>query len=102
LGLIDDIGDGPVGLDTVIFVYFIEEHPRFLPLLTDQSRVRPGDDRFQKKPPPGNFRTIIRSRTGLFDLRSFIHLPQPSLLRQCCARPVPRKHLPEMVPAFSD
>jgi predicted nucleic acid-binding protein len=33
LGLIDDIGDGPVGLDTVIFVYFIEEHPRFLPLL---------------------------------------------------------------------
>lgn len=33
MGLIDDIGDGPVGLDTVIFVYFIEEHPRFLPLL---------------------------------------------------------------------
>jgi len=33
LGLIDDIGDGPVGLDTVIFVHFIEEHPRFLPLL---------------------------------------------------------------------
>ena len=29
----DDVGDGPVGLDTVIFVYFIEEHPRFLPLL---------------------------------------------------------------------
>jgi predicted nucleic acid-binding protein len=31
--LIDDIGDGPVGLDTVIFIYFIEEDPRFLPLL---------------------------------------------------------------------
>lgn len=33
MGLIEDIGDGPVGLDTVIFIYFIEEHPRFLPLL---------------------------------------------------------------------
>ena len=29
----NDIGDGPVGLDTVIFIYFIEEDPRFLPLL---------------------------------------------------------------------
>lgn len=33
MGLIDDIGDGPVGLDTVTFIYFIEEHPQFLPLL---------------------------------------------------------------------
>jgi predicted nucleic acid-binding protein len=31
--LIDDIGAGPVGLDTAIFIYFIEEHPRFLPLV---------------------------------------------------------------------
>jgi predicted nucleic acid-binding protein len=29
----DDIGNGPVGLDTVIFIYFIEEDLRFLPLL---------------------------------------------------------------------
>ena len=29
----DDIGNGPVGLDTAIFIYFIEAHPRFLPLL---------------------------------------------------------------------
>jgi len=33
LGLIRDLGTGPVGLDTVVFIYFIEEHPRFLPLV---------------------------------------------------------------------
>lgn len=33
MGLMDDIGNGPVGLDTAIFIYFIEAHPRFLPLL---------------------------------------------------------------------
>jgi len=30
VGLIDDLGGGPVGLDTAIFIYFIEEHPKFL------------------------------------------------------------------------
>ena len=29
MGLMNDIGRGPVGVDTVIFIYFIEEHPRF-------------------------------------------------------------------------
>ncbi len=33
MGLIDAIGAGPVALDTVVFIYFIEEHPRFLPIL---------------------------------------------------------------------
>jgi len=33
MGLIADIGRGPVGADTSIFIYFIEEHPRFLPVL---------------------------------------------------------------------
>jgi len=28
-----DLGPGPVGVDTGIFIYFIEEHPRFLPLI---------------------------------------------------------------------
>jgi predicted nucleic acid-binding protein len=28
-----DIGRGPVGVDTSIFIYFIEEHPTFLPVL---------------------------------------------------------------------
>jgi predicted nucleic acid-binding protein len=34
LALIDDVGAGPVGLDTAIFIYFIEEHQRFLPVIT--------------------------------------------------------------------
>lgn len=33
MGLMEEIGDGPVGLDTAVFIYFIEEHPRFLPLV---------------------------------------------------------------------
>ena len=28
-----DLGRGPTGVDTAIFIYFIEENPRFLPLL---------------------------------------------------------------------
>jgi len=31
LGLIDDFEGGPVGLDTAVFIYFIEEHPLYLP-----------------------------------------------------------------------
>lgn len=33
MGLMEDIGRGPVGLDTVVFIYLIEEHPQFLPLV---------------------------------------------------------------------
>ena len=33
MGLIQEIGDGPLAIDTVAFIYFIEEHPRFLPTL---------------------------------------------------------------------
>jgi predicted nucleic acid-binding protein len=33
MGLIDELGDGPVAIDTALFIYFIEEHPRFLPLV---------------------------------------------------------------------
>lgn len=33
MGLMEEIGRGPVGLDTAVFIYFIEEHPRFLPLV---------------------------------------------------------------------
>ena len=28
-----DLGGGPVALDTAVFIYFIEEQPRFLPLI---------------------------------------------------------------------
>lgn len=33
MGLMANLGRGPVGIDTAIFIYFIEEHPRFLPVL---------------------------------------------------------------------
>ncbi|MBI4483996.1 MAG: hypothetical protein HY652_14050 [Acidobacteria bacterium] len=33
MGLREEIGTGPVGLDPAVLIYFIEEHPRFLPLV---------------------------------------------------------------------
>jgi predicted nucleic acid-binding protein len=33
VGLIDDVGPGPIGLDTAIFIYLIDEHPQFLPIV---------------------------------------------------------------------
>ena len=33
MGLIEDVGKGPVGLDTAPFIYLIEEHPTFLPVI---------------------------------------------------------------------
>jgi len=33
LGLREDLGRGRTGIDTAIFIYFIEEHPRFLQLI---------------------------------------------------------------------
>jgi hypothetical protein len=33
MGLMADLGGGPVGVDTAVFIYFIEEHPQFLPLV---------------------------------------------------------------------
>jgi len=30
MGLMADLGHGPVGVDTAIFIYFIEEQPQFL------------------------------------------------------------------------
>lgn len=45
MGLMDDAGAGPVALDTAVFIYFLEEHPRFLPVVeplfaaADESRV---------------------------------------------------------------
>jgi predicted nucleic acid-binding protein len=33
VGLIDDLKPGPVALDTQIFIYFIEEDDRYLPLI---------------------------------------------------------------------
>lgn len=33
MGLIERVGSGPVALDTACFIYFIEEHPRYLAAL---------------------------------------------------------------------
>jgi predicted nucleic acid-binding protein len=33
MGVMADVGRGPLGLDTAIFIYFIEEHPEFLRLI---------------------------------------------------------------------
>lgn len=33
MGLRDDLGPGPTALDTAPFIYFIEEHPEFVPLV---------------------------------------------------------------------
>lgn len=33
MGLIGEIGDGPLALDTAVFIYFIEKHRRFLAAL---------------------------------------------------------------------
>src|SRR4051794_40684238 len=33
MDLIAAIGDGPVALDSAIFIYFIEQHTRYLPIL---------------------------------------------------------------------
>lgn len=33
MGVMEDIGGGPVGLDTAVFIYFIEEHQQYLPLI---------------------------------------------------------------------
>ncbi len=35
MGLIDFVGDGPVAIDTAIFIYFVERHPRYV------ERIRP-------------------------------------------------------------
>ena len=31
--MIEDVGRGPVGVDTALFIYFIEEEPRYLPVI---------------------------------------------------------------------
>ncbi len=33
MGLMDDVGRGPVGVDTAAFIYLIEESPIFLPVI---------------------------------------------------------------------
>ena len=39
MGLIDDLGPGKVGVDTAIFIYFIEAAPAWLPAITPLFRA---------------------------------------------------------------
>lgn len=34
MGLMDDVERGPVGIDTSIFIYYVEEHPTYLDLVS--------------------------------------------------------------------
>ena len=38
MGLIDELGDGPIGIDTAVFIYFIQEHRDYLPLIEPMFR----------------------------------------------------------------
>lgn len=38
MGLMADLGPGPVAIDTAVFIYFIDEDPRFLSLIDPLSR----------------------------------------------------------------
>ena len=33
MGLVKELGEGPVALDTAPFIYLIEEHPQYLPIV---------------------------------------------------------------------
>jgi len=44
VGLINDVGSGPVALDTCVFIYLIEEHARYLDLVAPLfARLDAGD-----------------------------------------------------------
>ena len=44
MGLIEDLGPGPVALDTCVFVYFIEENEHYLPLVEPLFRAIDAED----------------------------------------------------------
>ena len=33
MGLLEDLGEGPVGLDTAVLIYWMEEHTKYLPII---------------------------------------------------------------------
>jgi predicted nucleic acid-binding protein len=45
MGLIADLGLGSIAVDTAVFIYFIEENPRFLPLIAPLFREADQDKR---------------------------------------------------------
>ncbi len=45
MGLIDDLGPGRIGVDTAVFIYFIEAAPAWLPAITPLFRAADTGDR---------------------------------------------------------
>jgi predicted nucleic acid-binding protein len=45
MGLVADFGLGSIAIDTVVFIYFIEGNPRFLPLIAPLFREADQDKR---------------------------------------------------------
>jgi predicted nucleic acid-binding protein len=45
MGLIDDLGPGRIGVDTAVFIYFIEAAPAWLPAITPLLRAADTGDR---------------------------------------------------------
>ncbi len=45
MGLIEDLGPGPIALDTAVFIYFIEEHPTYLPPIVPLFAFADGGER---------------------------------------------------------
>ena len=57
MGVMEDIGGGPVGLDTAVFIYFIEEHQNCLP----HERPSPSARARSQDPPASELSTACLS-----------------------------------------
>ena len=68
MGLIDDLGPGPLAIDTAIFIYFIEEAPRFLPLVVP----------LFEEADAGRRHATVRKSTGVQPLRVALRMIGPS------------------------
>jgi len=62
VGLIDDLESGPVALDTQIFIYFIEEDGRYLPLIKPLFEAIDGVQTWTSDGPGGYMLTVSDPR----------------------------------------
>ena len=93
MGLIEELRTGPVALDAAIFIYFIEEHPRYLPSLVPVFEAIDGGSlaavtsavtllevlvvpyRARDQPLADRYETLLRRSRGL----TLVELSQPQL-----------------------
>jgi len=111
LELLNDLGEGPVALDTAIFIYFVEEHPLYLPLVEpvfkaiDSGKIRgvtsaltlletivvplrSGDDALAKR-----YESLLTGSRGL----TFVHLELPVLRAAAHLRALTRLKTPDAI-----